>query len=146
MVTMDSTMPVQNASWLDEMYNIAFRLTGQHHKASILVQESLNGVGADNYSQIMLRNLCVTFLNMEEGNKGSFPKTLTSKKSGSEKVQEALLKLPAPERLVIVLREVAGFQPARVADLTGLEKEQVAKMLASGRSSLVSMLKTGEVN
>lgn len=137
---MESIVTVQNASWLDEMYNIAFRLTGQHQKASMLVKKTLNGGGGNNFSHMNLKKLCVTFLTMEDENKNFSSKPLTLKKSGSEKIQEALLKLPPPERLVIVLREVAGYPPVRVAELTGLKKEQVTKMLSSGRGSLVAML------
>lgn len=140
MAALNSAMPVQNASWLDWIYNIAFRLTGQHQKAAALVRESMSGLATDNYSQIVIKNLCAAFLNLESRNKAYPVEKYQLIKMDLEKVQQALLRLPAPERLVIVLRETAGFSPSRVAELTGLEKEQVSTMLASGRNSLVAML------
>jgi RNA polymerase sigma-70 factor, ECF subfamily len=59
-------------------------------------------------------------------------------------VRAALARLPAGQRLVLVLHELCDLSVAQVASETGLSQGTVKSRLMRGRAALAAMLATGE--
>jgi len=133
---------------IDQIYSTAFRLTGKKQSAEVLTVEAINT--AMNKKGILtfraaLKGLCYSFLNSPVPQRNIQFKNcgFNSGAVNSEQVQEALLYLEPVERLVLILREIWRFSYWEIADLTGLNKDKVAKVLAQGRLSLRNFFCTG---
>lgn len=124
---------------LDLLYNTGFRLTGSHRETTDLVLsafDTLTGCEKIKFSTA-LKGLCSVYIKTAAKN---LDQPLYRNNCSMGKVQEALLSLPHKERLVVVLREILGLDYDAISNMTDLEKKDVAKLLAIGRSCLVNQL------
>ena len=128
---------------INRIYATAFRLTGKHRSAEALSIKAVNAAinGKETLTlQSALSGLCTSYLN----NPGPVPlKNFNSQRNNpyhrevtAEQIQQALLCLEPTERLVIVLREMWQLSYWEIANLTGLDKNKVAEVLAQGRLRL----------
>jgi RNA polymerase sigma-70 factor, ECF subfamily len=60
-------------------------------------------------------------------------------------LEEALRRLPAPERLLFLLRDVEGYAPATIAALLEIPEEQVQRALLTARIRLRRFLAAAQV-
>jgi RNA polymerase sigma-70 factor (ECF subfamily) len=125
------------------LYNTGFRLTGNHRKTAELVKGAVTKLnGCREFDSITaLKGLCSTFIQNCSGNSSeNFPagenSAIYCNANNADKIQEALLHLPVMERLMVVLRDVLGLSYAEMAEMAGLEKPDVARLLSAGRWSL----------
>ncbi|SFH19002.1 Sigma-70, region 4 [Desulfotomaculum arcticum] len=113
------------------VYNICFRLTGNHVKAGELVKATFIDGGYPIDPIALITVLCASFISWSRADPGTgwyLP--------GLSLHQQALLQLAPLERLVVVLHDVAGFDYDEIARVTGFVRSDVAKLLASGRLAL----------
>lgn|GEM_PF-3156352 len=128
---------------INRIYATAFRLTGKRHSAEALASEAIKAVLGKKEivtMQAALKGLCNSFLNnpppvlLEDFKiKKNNPRRQAV---DAKQVQQALLCLEPVERLVLVLREMWQFSYGDISNLTGLEQDKVAKVLAQGRVGL----------
>jgi len=130
------------------LYNTGYRLTGNHKKTQELLTSVFNALKGNMKLNIALRNMCLIYRNKATSSPGkNLPKNLPREKSSpsakdnsTNKIQAALLTLPPTERLVLVLREVLGLSYAEIAEMTGIEKIAVTRLLNTGRWGLLKRL------
>lgn len=117
---------------LNLLYHTGFRLTGNHDKTAELVTGTVAGInGRDKFDSITaLRGLCSVFTRNYSGKSSD---TFCCNTGNTDSVQQALLYLPAMERLMVVLRDVVGLTYTEMAEAAGLGKPDVARLLAAGR-------------
>jgi len=128
---------------LSLLYTAGFRLTGDHREAAGLVERAIGATGAEDGLYPALKELSRQYAGGAETARGRTvsAKSRSSVQSGREQpVQEALLRLPAGERLVVVLRDVLGLSYAEIGEVAGLDEPAVARLLASGRRRLADLL------
>jgi len=127
---------------LNLLYNIGFRLTGNHRDTTELVKCTINLKNRDRNggATSVLKCMCSVFMEnhlkfkdefMSYGNNGG-----TDSDNGAAKIQAALLSLSPAERLLVVLRDVTGLDYSEISGVTGLEKTEVKRLLAAARWSL----------
>lgn len=147
------------------LYTTGYRLTGSHRLTAELIDVSINALNpqgqhwhnklfkgivrkqsgiTDPGTSVMLKTLCTTFLNkttVVHGRECTVVPLKTYEFSLSRPhMQEVLLQLPPMERLLVVLRDILGLTYIEMAELTGLEKSEVAGLLSAGRWSLRELL------
>ncbi|AGL03443.1 RNA polymerase sigma factor [Desulfoscipio gibsoniae] len=126
------------------LYNTGYRLTGSHNKTQELLTAVFNALNGNISINIALKNLCLIYRNKTTSSPGkNLPKAKSSppaKDNSTDKIQEALLTLSPIERLVLVLREVLGLNYTEIAELTGIEKIAVTRLLNAGRWELRKQL------
>lgn len=126
------------------LYSTGYRLTGSHSKTQDLIKNVFDALNGNINLNTALKNLCLIYINKATSSPGkNSPKDKKSspKKSNSaNKVQEALLTLPSAERLVLVLREVLGLGYVEIAEMIGIEKTVVSRLLNTGRWALRKQL------
>lgn len=119
------------------LYKTGFRLTGSHRETAKLVSRTVNVLNKRKQfnSNTALKELCSVYINTNIANLGkTFGNDCVWYSDYSTKeIQEVLLALPPLERLVLVLHEVSGLNYAEIADVTGLEKKTVSRLLATSR-------------
>ncbi|WP_041284924.1 RNA polymerase sigma factor [Desulfoscipio gibsoniae] len=91
-----------------------------------------------------MKSLCLIYRNKATSSPGkNLPKDKRSppkKNNSTNRVQKALLTLPPTERLVLVLREILGLGYIEIAEMTGIEKTAVTRLLNTGRWALRKQL------
>lgn len=125
------------------LYNVGFRLTGDHNKTTNLVIDAFRMFKGHSQqdTKIALKCLCETFINKQSSvDKKILVNRHNSNAIGGKQVQEALLLLAPIERLLLVLRDVLGLEYDDIANLIGHEKEEVSGVIAEGRRSLHKLL------
>lgn len=125
------------------LYTAGFRLTGNHREAAGLVEGAIGATGIENDLYPALKELSRQYTNGAATARDRMAPASgrPSGQSGREQlVQEALLRLPAGERLVVVLRDVLGLSYAEIGEVAGLDDPAVALLLASGRRRLAERL------
>ncbi|WP_161821545.1 RNA polymerase sigma factor [Sporotomaculum syntrophicum] len=122
------------------LYNTGYRLTGSHRKTQDLIRDVFNALNGNINLNTALKSLCLIYINKPTS---SLSKNLSKTKSSpptkdnsSNNVQNALLTLPLKVRLVLVLREVLGLGYVEIAEMTGIEKTAVTRLLNTGRWEL----------
>jgi RNA polymerase sigma-70 factor (ECF subfamily) len=172
-VAVSGTSEVFNTVQADQivklLYTTGYRLTGNHRLTAELIDGSINALNLQGQhgrnklfkgivrkqsgrkipgASIMLKTLCTTFLHkttVVNGRKHTAVPLRTYEFSPSKpQMQEVLLQLPPLERLLVVLRDILGLTYIEMAELTGLEKSEVACFLSAGRWSLRELLDTPE--
>jgi len=145
---------------LDGAYNLARWLTRNDQDAEDVVQEAslralrfLGGFRGDNARAWFLkivRNSYLTRLQEKQGappttpfdepihspEQSSNPETVLLQKADSESVSQALEKLPAKFREVLVLREMEGLSYKEIAYVVGIRIGTVMSSLARARERL----------
>jgi len=147
------------------LYTTGYRLTGNHRLTAELIEVSISALnlqgrqshnklfkglvrqqtGCKNtFANALLKTLCSTFITNNKLVCGreqvTAPlKTYEFSRSRSQ-MQDALLELPPMKRLLVVLRDILGLTYAEMAELTGLEKCDVAGLLSAGRWSLRELI------
>lgn len=117
------------------LYNICFRLSGNHDKAGELIKTTFIDGGYPKDLIALITALCTSFISWSRDD------TQTDKYlPGLSLHQQALLQLAPLERLVVVLRDLAGFNYDEIASVTGFVRSDVARLLASGRWALRAKL------
>jgi len=125
------------------LYTAGFRLTGNHREAAGLVEVAIGATGAGDGLHPALKELSRQYTRVVPTARdrmvsaGNRPSGQTGRE---QLVQEALLRLPAGERLVVVLRDVLGLSYAEIGEVAGLDDPAVACLLASGRRRLAERL------
>ncbi|MFZ5650310.1 MAG: RNA polymerase sigma factor [Bacillota bacterium] len=125
------------------LYTAGFRLTGDHREAAGLVEGAISVTGTEEGLYPALKELSRQYTNGAATVRDRMAPASgrLSDQSGREQlVQEALLRLPAGERLVVVLRDVLGLSYAEIGEAAGLDEPDVARLLASGRRRLAGRL------
>jgi len=134
------------------LYNTGFRLTGSYKRTQELLTGVFNTLNGNININTALKNLCLIYINQATSSQGknlsnNLPKYSSKAKSSpvakdnsAEKIQEALLTLPPTERLVLVLRDVLGLSYVEIAEITGIEKIAVTRLLNAGRCELRKQL------
>ncbi|AGL02497.1 RNA polymerase sigma factor [Desulfoscipio gibsoniae] len=126
------------------LYNTGYRLTGSHRETQKLLKDVFNALNGNINLNTALKSLCLIYINKATSSLGkNSPKdkrSLPKKNNSTNKVQEALLTLPPAERLVLVLREVLGLGYVEIAEMTGIEKTAVTRLLNTGRWALRKQL------
>ncbi len=143
----------------DAAYNLARWLTQSASDADDVVQESFLRAftffdsfrGGDGRAWLLsvVRNTCFTWLRknraydvsveLDEHQHASGddnPEVLRLRESDAESVRDALEKLPAEFREVIVLREMEGMSYKEIADVAGIAIGTVMSRLARARKRL----------
>ncbi|MFZ5633670.1 MAG: sigma-70 family RNA polymerase sigma factor [Bacillota bacterium] len=125
------------------LYTTGFRLTGDHREAAGLVEGAISAIGTEDGLYPALKELSRQYI---EGAATARDRMVSADGqhqglSGREQlVQEALLHLPAGERLVVVLRDVLGLSYAEISEAAGMNEPAVARTLAVGRRRLAERL------
>ncbi|WP_006523802.1 RNA polymerase sigma factor [Desulfoscipio gibsoniae] len=130
------------------LYNTGYRLTGSHKKTQELLKGVFKALDGDINLNTALINLCLIYRNKATtGWTPNLPKDLPRAKSSpptkdnsTNKIQAALLTLPPTERLVLVLRDILGLSYVEIAEMTGIEKIAVTRLLNTGRWELRKQL------
>ena len=150
---------------LDAAYNLARWLTRNEHDAQDMVQEAylrafkfFDGFrGADSRAWLLtiVRNTCYTWLqqNRDKEMTASFdeethniedelsnPAELAVRTNDSEMLKEALNKLPAEFREVVVLRDLEGLSYKAISDIANIPLGTVMSRLARARDRLKHLL------
>ncbi|KAF1084312.1 ECF RNA polymerase sigma factor SigE [Sporotomaculum syntrophicum] len=126
------------------LYNTGYRLTGSHNRTQELLMVVFNTVSGNINLKTALKKLCLTYKNKATtGWAPNLPKDLPEAKkspqtedNSTNKIQAGLMTLPPSERLVLVLREVSGLNYVEIAEVTGMEKISVNRLLSTGRWEL----------
>lgn len=147
------------------LYTVGYRLTGNHRLTVELIGASISELNRQNphaqnppfkdVGQLLsgsnhivfaaiLKTLCFTYVNkftvMYGRNHATAHAAIYELSRNGSQIQEALLYLQPKERLLVVLRDILGLNYAEIADLTGLEKNDVVCLLSAGRWSLRKLL------
>lgn len=146
------------------IYNLAYRMTGNAADAADLTQEifihlhrKLSGFRGEaafstwlyrlavNYSKDWLRKESrhVQTVEINETmlpNGGTGPSQLYEQKEIQEVVQSAILSLPDDQRIVVLLRDIQGYDYKEIADITGVPVGTVKSRLARARLRLAEKL------
>jgi len=153
----------------DSAYNLARWLTHSQHDAEDIVQESYLRAfaffdtfrGGDGRAWLfsIVRNTCYSWLRKNRahdlmtefdeslhGTESSNPEEMQLRRADAETVHEALEKLPAEFREVMVLREMEGLSYKEIADIAGIAIGTVMSRLSRARKRLHEYLSvpTGE--
>jgi RNA polymerase sigma-70 factor (ECF subfamily) len=151
----------------DAAYNLARWLTRSSGDADDVVQEaylrafsffdSFRGGDGRAWLFSIVRNTCYTWLRknrthdlMTEFDEAlhsgteqtASPEALQLRRADSEMVKEALEKLPAEFREVLVLREMEGLSYKEIAEISGIAIGTVMSRLARARKRLHDLLTT----
>ncbi|SFR00586.1 RNA polymerase sigma factor [Desulfoscipio geothermicus] len=122
------------------LYNTGYRLTGSHKETEELVKGVFDALNGNSNLNTALNNMCLMYMNKTTSGSGKNSlkdKSSTPTKGNStNKIQEALLTLQPAERLVLVLREILGLSYSEIAEMTGIEKMAVTRLLNTGRWAL----------
>jgi len=147
------------------LYTTGYRLTGSHRLTAELIAVSIDALnqpdqnGRRNFfkglirktnerksqgTRVILKTLCTTFIN-KNAVLGEREKLAVAWKTykfscSRPQLQAALLQLPPMQRLLVVLRDILNLNYAEMAELTGLEKSDVAGLLDAGRWSLRDLI------
>ena len=149
-------------------YNLARWLTRSAGDADDLVQEaylraftffdSFHGGDGRAWLFTIVRNTCYTWLRKNHGQEtmtefdetlhsvpadSSSPEVQQLRRADSEMVREALEKLPAEFREVLVLREMEDLSYKQIAEITGLAIGTVMSRLSRARRRLHGHLSAG---
>jgi len=149
----------------DAVYNLARWLTRSADQADDVVQESylraftyfdsFRGGDARAWLFSIVRNTCYTWLRKNRAQElmtefdetlhssidsGSDAETQQVKRADSQMVREALEKLPAEFREVLVLREMEGLSYNEIAGVTGVALGTVMSRLSRARRRLHQQL------
>lgn len=126
------------------LYNTGYRLTGSHKRTQELLKGVFNPVSGNINLKTALKKMCLTYINKATTSwTPNLPKSSPPTNDNStNKIQAALLALPPTVRLVLVLREVSGLNYVEIAEMTGIEKIAVTRLLSTGRWELRKQLAT----
>lgn len=128
------------------LYTTAFRLTGDHRNAALLVQKTVSGINWDRSSGAAVEVLCRVFLAETVSGGRRIHKTTATWKTGvagsrdSTPVQNALMELAPEDRVAVVLRDVLDLSYTEIAAATMSSEKEVAGRVASARWALRKML------
>lgn len=115
------------------IYNIGYRLTGSHRRATKLVEDALikNPPGTDDRLGA-LKSLCAAFKSQY------VPDSLHYCLNTDDHIdtQRALLTLPPIKRLVLILRDVVGLGYPEIARVAALKEFEATNLLSSARRLL----------
>jgi len=143
----------------DAAYNLARWLARSPHDAEDIVQESYLRAftffdsfrGGDGRAWLfsIVRNTCYTWLRKNRahdlmtefdetlhGTADANPESLQLRRADAESVRDALEKLPAEFREVLVLREMEGLSYKEIADIAGIAIGTVMSRLSRARKRL----------
>lgn len=152
---------------LDAAYRLALWLTANEHDARDVVQEATlrafrffsgfrNG-SARSWLLSIVRNTCHTWLHRHRNqaafvefneelhdtpDPGPAPDAQLLQQAGIEVVREAISRLPAEFREVIILREMEDCSYKDIAEIAGIPVGTVMSRLARGRRQLFEALST----
>lgn len=151
----------------DAAYNLARWLTRSSGDADDVVQEaylrafsffdSFRGGDGRAWLFSIVRNTCYTWLRknrthdlmtefdeaLHSGTEpAASPEAIQLRRADSEMVKEALEKLPAEFREVLVLREMEGLSYKEIAEISGIAIGTVMSRLARARKRLHDLLST----
>jgi len=147
------------------LYTTGYRLTGSHQLTAELIAVSIDALNQPDQNghhkffkglirktserksqgtQAILKTLCTNFINKnavlgEREQVAAAWHTLKGSRSKPQ-LQAALLQLPPMQRVLVVLRDILNLNYAEMAELTGLEKSDVAGLLDAGRWSLRELI------
>ncbi len=147
----------------DAAYNLARWLTQSASDADDVVQESylraltffdsFRGGDGRAWMLSIVRNTCFTWLRKHRaydlavefdedlhGSAVSSPETLQLREADAQSVHNALEKLPAEFREVLVLREMEGFSYKEISEIAGIAIGTVMSRLARARKRLHDQL------
>lgn len=126
------------------LYTAGFRLTGDHQEAASLVEGAVSMATGEDRPHAYLKMLCQEHVKRIEKARDKIISPLhvpSGFQAGREQlVQDALLCLPARERLVVVLRDVLGLNYAEIGKVADLDEPAVSRLLAAGRKILRDLL------
>jgi RNA polymerase sigma-70 factor (ECF subfamily) len=150
---------------LDAAYNLARWLTGNDHDAQDVVQDAclraykffggFRGGNSRSWLLAIVRNSCYTWLQQNrarhvtmpyeeeihsvEDDSGN-PGLLLLQSSSREHIRQAIEKLPAEFREIVVLREIEGLAYKEIADVANIPIGTVMSRLARARKQLQKTL------
>ncbi|HHY37159.1 MAG TPA: hypothetical protein GX518_05675 [Firmicutes bacterium] len=141
---------MQISDLLQQLYTVAFRLTGQEEAAAALVRAALplpgearqwpqNPLPAQ-YIMKSAREVCRLFLRRPVPEKGPAAATLPGPACRKQAVQAALLTLEPLPRVVVVWRDVVGFPVSELVPLVQQPVEDLYRILGQGRRELKKQL------
>ena len=150
---------------LDAAYNLARWLTGNEHDARDVVQDAclraykffggFRGGNSRSWLLAIVRNVCYTWLQQNRNrhltmpyeeeihsveDDSANPGLLLMQSSSREHIQQAIEKLPAEFREIVVLREVEGLAYKEIADVANIPIGTVMSRLARARKQLQKSL------
>jgi RNA polymerase sigma-70 factor (ECF subfamily) len=139
-------------------YRVALRLTGNHHDAQDVAQEALIAAwenlgrfrAGSTFSTWLYQIVTRRALNKvsrghaassldllpEVADPAAEPATQTERNLAVDAVTDALLTLPFPQRVVVVLHHFEGMSYAEIADVTGSTEPAVRSHLFRARRAL----------
>ncbi|WP_449240839.1 RNA polymerase sigma factor [Desulfoscipio gibsoniae] len=122
---------------VDFLYNIGYRLTGSHQQTEELVKDVFNVPNKDAAFSLnidtALRSMCISYIKKVDD---QHQHSTMLKGNSKNKIQVALLTLSPLQRLVLVLREIVRINYSEIAEITGMDKTTVTRLLSSGRWTL----------
>ncbi|MDH7578091.1 MAG: sigma factor-like helix-turn-helix DNA-binding protein [Bacillota bacterium] len=124
------------------MYNLSLHLSGSKETAESLIKQTFDlcaeaGSGLDDLT--IWKTFCSYFLD-EFSATNNHPKSKTDRTDLEAKLQDAILRLPPEERLVLLLRETARLDCKEISLYTGNSKARVSAIYARGRECLLQEL------
>jgi RNA polymerase sigma-70 factor (ECF subfamily) len=152
---------------LDAAYNLARWLTRNEHDAQDMVQEAylrafrffggFHGTDARAWLLTIVRNTCYTWLKRKQAPEFScdFEEAVMTKESDeldpesshelkvqAQLINEAIEKLPAEFREVVILRELEELSYKEIAAITGIPIGTVMSRLSRARKRLLAYLRS----
>ena len=142
-----------------------YRLTGDYETAQDLAQETfiqaykgilktnselrlkawLYRIATNNARQFYRRRKLLSFIPFTDSRKSEVPDVNNQPDSVVEKmaIQETLNKVPAKQRVCIVLHFVEGLKYREIAETLGISEDAVRKRIARGKQVFLQLYKVG---
>ncbi len=127
---------------INQVYNLSLHLSGSRETAEHLTEQTFDlcaeaGSGLDDLT--LWKTFCSYFLD-EFSAANNHPKSKNDRTGLEAKLQDAIIRLPPEERLVLLLREMARLSWEEISLCTGSSKARVSAIYAKGRGRLLQEL------
>lgn len=140
-----------------KLYHMAYRFVYDSSTAEDLVQETYlklwekyhSDYNIDNpeaYACIVLRNTCLNYIKQRRQGTGEF-EYLNINDNGqaianiddrntANYIKELILKLPEPQREIMILRHIKGLSYQEMAQQTGIKETNIRVIISRGRKTI----------